>query len=105
LATGGANELHSGNFSEMQKLLADATTAFTEGRGALGAYQRNTLETRENSLANEQVNLMSAHSQIADADYALESSNLARSNVLTASSVEVLRIANQNASLVLGLLE
>lgn len=104
LASGGANDLRSGNFEAMQAALDDATTAFAETRGIVGAYQKYTLESRQNSLAVQRENLVAAHSQIVDADYAEESSNLTRSQILTAASVRVLQIANQNTSLVLNLL-
>lgn len=104
LMSGGANDLRSGDFSQMQAVIDEATTAFAEARGTIGAYQRYTLEARQNSLAVQRENLTAAHSQIVDADYAEETSNLARSQVATAASIHVLKIANQNAALVLNLL-
>jgi len=85
--SGGANDLRSGDFSQMQAVIDEATTAFAEARGTIGAYQRYTLEARENSLAVQRENLTAAHSQIVDA-----------------ASIHVLKIANQNAALVLNLL-
>jgi flagellin len=104
LMSGGANALRSGNPEEMQAIIDQATTTFAEARGTIGAYQKYTLEARQNSLAVQRENLTAAHSEIVDADYAEETSNLARSQVLTAASVHVLKIANQNAALVLNLL-
>ncbi|MFQ5818247.1 MAG: flagellin [Terriglobia bacterium] len=104
LASGGANDLRSGNFEEVQAVIEEATTAFAEARGTIGAYQKYTLEARQNSLAAERENLTAAHSRIVDADYAEEVSNLARLRVLTAASVQLLKIANRNAGLTLSLL-
>ncbi len=104
LRTGGANALVTGNFEQAGKAAAHASTAFAEGRGIVGSYQRHTLEARANAAAIERENLMSAHSQIMDADFAAEAANLARANVQTAASGHVLRIANQNAKTVLSLL-
>jgi flagellin len=104
LTTGGANDLRSGNFEAMQSVITDAATAFTEARGTVSAYQKYTVESRQNSLAVERENLAAAHSRIVDADFAVETSNLARSQVLTAAGARVLKIADQNAELVLRLL-
>jgi flagellin len=104
LASGGANDLRSGNFDAMQTIIDDATTAFAEARGTIGAYQKYTLESRQNSLAVERENLMAAHSQIVDADFAEETSNLVQSRIQVEAGVKVLKIANNNARAVLDLL-
>jgi len=104
LASGGANSLSSGNFDAIQTVIDDASTAFAEARGTIGAYQKYDVEARLNSLADEHEALTAAHSQIMDVDYAEETSNLARSQVMMAASVKVLKIADQNATTVLDLL-
>jgi flagellin len=104
LTSGGANNLRSGDFAAMQTVIDGATTAFAEARGTIGAYQKYSVESRLDSLAVERENLMAAHSQIVDADYAEETSNLTRARIQTEASVKVLRIANQNATTVLELL-
>ena len=104
LSSNGANRLDSGNFAAAEAALEQATTAFAEARGTIGAYQKYTLETRQNSLAVERENLTAAHSQIVDADMAAEAANLARSNVLAETSLRALKIANDNAGMVLSLL-
>jgi flagellin len=85
-------------------VLDDATTAFAEARGTVGAYQRYNVRSRLSSVAAEREALTAAHSRIVDADFAEETSNLARAQVQTAASVKVLQIANQNAATVLALL-
>ncbi|MBU0640887.1 MAG: flagellin [Planctomycetes bacterium] len=104
LASGGENDLRSGNFEAAETAIREATTAVAEARGRIGAYQKHTLESRQNSLAVERENLAAAHSRIRDADFAEETSNLARSQVLTASSLRVLKVANNTAGSVLSLL-
>lgn len=104
LTSGGANSLASGDYDAIQTAIDDATTAVAEARGTIGAYQKYDVESRLDSLASEREALTAAHSQIMDADYAEETSNLARSKILTAASVKVLKIANQNAANVLDLL-
>jgi flagellin len=105
LMTGASNELASGNFDKMQEVLDSVTTAFSEARGEIGTYQRYVLEPRARFLQIERENVLSAHSQIVDADFAEETSGLARANVLTESSIRVLQIANHNAKTVLSLLK
>ena len=104
LASGGSNSLGSGNFEAAQAAIQEATTAFAEVRGAIGAYQKHTLEPQDRALGIKRENLLAAHSQIVDADFAVETSNLARAQVLTASSAHVLKIANHSAGLILNLL-
>jgi flagellin len=104
LTSGGANSLSNGDFDAIQTVIDDATSAFAEARGTIGAYQRYDVESRLNSAAAEREALTAAHSQIMDVDYAEETSNLARSRVLMAASVKVLKIANQNVATVLDLL-
>lgn len=105
LATGGENDLRSGRFAEADAVVAEATTAFAEGRGTVGGYQRTVLAPRIEAAAVERESLLAAHSQIMDADFAEEVSNLARDQVRTAAAGETLRIANHNAASVLRLLE
>jgi len=104
LTSGGASSLAGGDFSAMETIVSDATTAFAEARGTVGAYQKYDVETRLSNIESERENLMSSLSRIVDTDYAEETSNLARSKVMTAASISVLKIANQNAATVLNLL-
>ena len=51
-------------------------------RGRLGSLERNTLDTSMNQLGITKENLVSAESILRDADFAQETSNLARDQVL-----------------------
>ena len=104
LASGGTNSLASGNFGAMETALADATTAFTEARGTVGAYQKDQVQSRLSAIASERESLSAAFSTIMDTDYAAEAANQSRSKILTEANVQVLKIANQNAQSVLKLL-
>ena len=104
LTSGGANELQSGNLAGIESAIADAAKVFAGARGTVGAYQKYDVETRLTSLAAERESLAASKSEIMDADYAEEISNLSRANVLSAASMEVLKITNQNAGMVLNLL-
>ena len=105
LTTGGENNLTSGNYEAAEAAISAATTAFAQARGQIGAYQKYTLEPRARALAIQQENLLAAHSQLVDANFAEEASNLARAQVLTASSAHVLKVANHAADWVLNLLD
>ena len=59
-------------------------------------------QLRSNQVQLE--NLMSSRSVIEDTDFAVETSNLTRSQILMASGAKVLQIAQQQASHVLDLL-
>ncbi len=112
---GGVNgllyQLGSGQSAD---LASDPTTAFqivdeaidqvTSLRGRLGAFQRTSLETNRNALNDTLTNLTEAESSIRDADFAAETANLTRSQILVQSGTRVLAIANQNPQNVLALL-
>lgn len=73
-------------------------------RGRLGAFERNTLQTtlRSSQIAVE--NLTSAESDIRDTDFAEETANLTRAQILQQAGTSTLAIANNTASSVLSLL-
>ncbi|MEM6691206.1 MAG: flagellin [Planctomycetota bacterium] len=73
-------------------------------RGRLGAFQATTLESNLTSLGETRANLLEAESSIRDADFAQESANLTRSQILVQSGTNVLALANQNPQNVLALL-
>ncbi|MHC4697601.1 MAG: flagellin [Planctomycetota bacterium] len=104
LRSGGVNSLDSGNYEAAQTAIKGAIDDVATARGRIGAYQRYTVEprVRSNQIAIE--NLSDARSRIADTDFAVESSNLIRFSILTASSVKVLKIAQQQGNSVLALL-
>ena len=103
LGTGGASSL-TADPSTAAKIVEDAIDQVTSLRGRLGAFQRTTLETNKTALNNTLTNLQDAESQIRDADFAEETAELTRSQILVQSGTRVLGIANQNPQNVLSLL-
>lgn len=85
-------------------IVGEAIDQVTQLRGRLGAFQRTTLETNKNALNDVLVNLSDAESSIRDADFAAESANLTRAQILVQSGTTVLQISNQNPQNVLSLL-
>ena len=86
------------------RIVGEAIDQVTSLRGRLGAFQRTTLETNKNALNDVLVNLSDAESSIRDADFAAESANLTRAQILVQSGTTVLQISNQNPQNVLSLL-
>jgi flagellin len=105
LGTGEANALSSKRFKEAQDIVRLAATQIAELRGRLGSFQKSTLDTTENSLMVTFENVSSAESQIRDADFAAETSNLTRSQILVQSAGLVLANTNRAPQNVLQLLQ
>jgi len=72
-------------------------------RARLGASQ-NTLESTVRHLASSVENQSASRSRIEDTDYAKETSNLARDQILAKAGIAALSHANVNSTLVSGLL-
>ncbi len=81
----------------------DALKAVATTRAGLGAVQ-SRLESTVNNLSNNVTNLSDARSRIEDADFSAETTNLAKSQILSQASVAMLAQANQSQSNVLSLL-
>lgn len=73
-------------------------------RGRIGAFERNTLDTTMRSQQVALENLTSAESTIRDTDFAEETSNLTRAQILQQAGTQTLAIANNTAQSVLSLL-
>jgi flagellin len=70
----------------------------------LGAFERNVLDTNARSLQSQFENLTASESRIRDADFALETSKLTRSQILVSAGTSTLSLANQQSQQVLQLL-
>lgn len=81
----------------------NAIGAIASQRADLGAIQ-NRMETTVGNLAITSENLSAANSRIRDADFAMETSELARSQVLQQAGISILAQANQLPQQVLSLL-
>lgn len=84
-------------------LLDAAISKVSLQRASWGAVQ-NRLEATTTNLANVNENIQGARSQIQDADFAKESANLAKSQVLQQAGMSMLSQANQQSQNVLSLL-
>ncbi len=104
LKSGQAYALRTGNFTEASKILNEAQTQVSVLRGRLGAFERNTLQTNVNQLQTTFENLTSSESVIRDTDFAKETSQLTRAQILVQAGNSVLAIANAQSQNVLTLL-
>lgn len=105
LVTGGVSSLVSGNAAQASKIIETAITEVSVFRGRLGAFQQSTLNTNINSLNIALENVTSANSSIADADFAAETANLTRAQILVQAGTSVLSTANSSPQAVLKLLQ
>ena len=103
LGSGGVADLDS-DPTTAASIVDEAINQITSLRGRLGAFQRTSLETNKNALNDTLVNLTDAQSNIRDADFATETANLTRAQILVQSGTTVLQIANSNPQNVLALL-
>ncbi|WP_437187422.1 flagellin [Planctomicrobium sp. SH668] len=76
----------------------------TNQRGALGAFQQNTLTSTANNLRTTLENTTNAESVIRDTDFASEIANYTKSQVLVQAGVSILQNANQAPQMILSLL-
>jgi len=72
-------------------------------RAALGALQ-NRLESTINNLSTTSENLAASRSRIMDADFAAETANLSRNQIIQQAGVSILAQANQQPQIALALL-
>jgi flagellin len=73
-------------------------------RGSLGAVQ-SRLESTIANLSNVSENIAASRSRIMDADIAMETSAMTKSNILQQAGISVLAQANQQPQLALSLLQ
>ncbi len=104
LSSGGASNLNSGNLVNAQKIVDLAVTQVSQLRGRLGAFQKFTLGSTINSLGVAFENASAAESAIEDTDFAQETANLTRAQILSQSATTVLAQANSAPQAALTLL-
>ena len=104
LVTGGLADLTT-NPAKASNIIDAAINQVSEIRGRLGAFEQNTLQTNINSLQVALENVTSSESSISDTDFAAETSNLTRAQILVQAGTSVLSQANSTPQTVLSLLQ
>jgi flagellin len=94
LASGQTNDLTSGNLTTAQTILTESINQVSTLRGRLGAFQKFTVGSTVSSLGVAYENAQSALSAIQDTDFAAETANLTREEILSQASTTVLSQAN-----------
>ncbi|MAE60483.1 MAG: flagellin [Planctomycetaceae bacterium] len=104
LAAGGAANVSNGDVDLAQLIVRDVISQVSSLRGRLGAFQTNTVGATIRSLGVALENTSAAESQIRDTDFANETAELTRSQILVNAATNALAIANANPQNVLALL-
>jgi flagellin len=99
----GSDVLTSGNASSMLANIDTAISAIGGLRADLGALQ-NRFQSTIRNLSNISENVSAARSQIKDTDFATETANLTRNQIIQQASTTVLSQANQRPQAALQLL-
>jgi len=91
-------------FTSVQSAAASYLTEITSQRGALGAVQ-NQLEYTVSNLTEFANNLSASRSRVMDTDYAAETANLTKGQILQQAATAMLAQANQMPNVILTLLK
>ncbi len=104
LGSGKAAALNSGNTELAQNIVNQAIQDVSNLSGRLGSFQQNVLGSTIDSLNVALENVSSSESTIRDTDFATETANLTRDQILVQSATSVLSTANSQPQNVLKLL-
>ncbi len=103
LQAGGANDLDS-NSENALRIIDDVIDQVTDVRAYVGAFQKQTIDSNTASLEVAAENLSASESDIRDLDFAAETAEFTRVQILFQTGTAVLGQANQIAQTVLTLL-
>lgn len=98
------NVLSAASASAAMTSIDNAIEQISQSRAQLGAYQ-NRLTSTVNNLTNVVTNTEQSQSRIKDTDYSKETTELARSQIITQAATAMLAQANQTPQMVLSLLQ
>jgi flagellin len=104
LMTGGDNDLDSDNLVNALRIVDFAINQVSGLRGYLGALQKDTFASNINSLEVAIENLQASESSIRDLDFASETAEFTRTQILFQAGTAVLASANLIPQSVLTLL-
>lgn len=105
LGTGGTNNLTSSNLGTAQQIVTESINQVSTLSGRLGAFEQYTLGSTTQSLNVAFENISAANSDIADTNFAAETANLTRAQILQQASETVLSTANSAPQAALTLLQ
>ena len=104
LATGKGKNVVNGDLGAAAKIVEEAIKQLSGLRGRLGAFQKNVVGSTIRNLGISLENSAAAESVIRDADFASETANLTRGQILTQAGGQSLGLANSAPQAALALL-
>lgn len=104
LKSGGSANVVTGDLDKAQRIIEDGIKQISSLRGRLGAFQSNVVGSTLRALGVTLENTAAAESAIRDTDFAEETANLTRQQILVQATNSVLSIANSQPQNVLALL-
>jgi len=103
-SSGGVDLSTAAGSQAALSVLDTAINTITDSRASMGAYQ-NRLTASVANLETTSMNLQASRSRILDTDYAKETTNLAKAQIIQQAATAMLAQANQSAQSVLSLLK
>ena len=103
-SSGGNSLTAPANYQSVATSASSYITALDTQRGLLGALQ-NQMEYSVSNITELSANLTSARSRIIDTDYASETANLTKGQILQQAATAMLAQANQMPNVILSLLK
>lgn len=104
LKSGGTSNVVNGDLNGAQTVVDAAIKQVSSLRGRLGAFQKNVVASTINSLGVSLENTTAAESVIRDTDFANETADLTRRQILSQAATQALQLANAQPQSVLALL-
>ena len=104
LKAGGSSNVINGDLTTGQKIVDEAVKQVASLRGRLGAFQKYVVGSTIASLGAALENTAAAESSIRDTDFAVETAELTRRQILSQAATHSLIIANAQPQAVLQLL-
>jgi flagellin len=104
LKSGGTANVINGDLTAAQSVVDAAIKQVSSLRGRLGAFQKNVVASTISSLGVSLENTAAAESVIRDTDFANETADLTRRQILSQAATQALSIANSQPQAVLALL-
>ncbi|MRD56690.1 hypothetical protein GH816_09085, partial [Betaproteobacteria bacterium LSUCC0115] len=104
IAANTTESLSEANFATLENQIEDAITTISDFRSYLGA-QQNRIEFAISNIQAQSENLTAANSRIVDTDYAAETANLTKTQIMQQAATAMLAQANQMPNVILALLK
>ncbi|GJQ27046.1 MAG: hypothetical protein HBSAPP02_20780 [Phycisphaerae bacterium] len=103
IKSGGSNDL-STDANKALEIVKKAISQVATAQGRIGGFTKFQVESSVNSLNATKEGLTAARSTVRDIDFAVETAELSRQNVLLQSALSLLGVANQQSGQILALL-